>query len=119
MNANNERLINEPCTSSSYNDFFDFGVVIKQEAEDYSFKASEQVLHFFLEKGTGFNILQQYTEVKKVFLKYNTPLSSWTLAEKLFPYATMANSPNCNRFSDSLFQKRVILKANWKHWNEK
>ena len=48
MNANNECSIDEPSTTFTYNDFFDFGDVIKHEVTEYSSKASDQVSIYFL-----------------------------------------------------------------------
>lgn len=71
-----------------------------------------QILNFFQEKSTDLHILEKYASIKNLFLKYNTPLPSSAAVERLFSYATMTNSPKCNKHSDAMFQKRVILKAN-------
>lgn len=47
MNASNECSIDEPSTTFTYNDFFDFGDVIKHEVTEYSSKASDQVSIYF------------------------------------------------------------------------
>lgn len=58
------------------------------------------------------NTLHRYPEVKKVFIKYNTPLPSSAPVERLFSYATMINHPKSHTLSDEMFEKRVVLEAN-------
>ena len=57
-------------------------------------------------------ILHQYPTVKKLFLKYNTPLPSSAPVERLFNYAVMFNLPKFNRQTKNTFERRVLMKAN-------
>lgn len=58
-------------------------------------------------------MLNEYPLIRKVFLKYNTPLPSSAPVERLFNYATMMNVPKYNRLTDKNFEQRVLEKANF------
>ncbi|XP_076279983.1 uncharacterized protein LOC143208919 [Lasioglossum baleicum] len=101
-----------PTTSSTNDDFFDFGESPTHQTVDYASKASLQILHFLEETTKELIILEQYPAVKAIFMRYNTPLPSSASVERLFSYATITNSPKSNRLSDKNFERRVVLKAN-------
>ncbi|XP_076279910.1 uncharacterized protein LOC143208881 [Lasioglossum baleicum] len=101
-------------SSTTREDFFDFGETQTEETMDYASEASWQILHFLKEKTDNWTILDKYPAIKAIFVKQNTPLPSSVSVERLFSYATMANSPKRNRLSDENFERRVLLKANLK-----
>ncbi|XP_076299582.1 uncharacterized protein LOC143218333 [Lasioglossum baleicum] len=101
-----------PTTSSTNDDFFDFGESPTHQTVDYASKESLQILHFLEETTKELIILEQYPAVKAIFMRYNTPLPSSASVERLFSYATITNSPKSNRLSDKYFERRVVLKAN-------
>ena len=45
-------------------------------------------------------------------MKYNTPLPSSALVERLFTFATITNSPKANRLTNKMFEQKIVLKAN-------
>ncbi|XP_043282530.1 uncharacterized protein [Venturia canescens] len=57
-------------------------------------------------------MLEKFPNIRKTFLKYNTPLPSSAPVERLFSYATMLNLPKFNRLTDEHFEQRVLAKAN-------
>lgn len=75
-------------------------------------KADMIYSHFLIEKGKELNILNNYREIKELFIKYNTPLPSSAPVERMFSYATMTNCPKANKLSDEMFEQRVVLKTN-------
>ncbi|XP_061704514.1 uncharacterized protein LOC133534820 [Cydia pomonella] len=78
----------------------------------HSIRAEYCILGYLSDTSRSLDILNKYPEIKKVFLKYNTPLTSSAPVERLFSYATMTNTPKSNRLTDENFERRVILKAN-------
>ncbi|EZA53578.1 hypothetical protein X777_06934 [Ooceraea biroi] len=75
-------------------------------------KAELSISIFFADESRSLEMLNKYLEIKNIFLKFNTPLPSSAPVERLFSFATMANSPKANRLSDQNFEQRVIIKAN-------
>ena len=67
-----------------------------------------EMMRFLNESSKSLEILEKYPVVKLLFMKYNTPLPSSTLVERLFSYATLLNLPK----SDMGFEKRMLLKVN-------
>lgn len=104
-------------SNNTYNckqdDFFDFDSDFENDNQcNERSKAEVLTLHFFAEESRELNLLEKYPEIKRIFLKYNTPLPSSASVERLFSYATITNCPKANRLSDQMFEKRVILKNN-------
>lgn len=97
-------------------DFYDFGAgstnflsnssLIPQQAGE------NELMRFLQHPNKSMDILNEFPQVKKLFLKYNTPLPSSASVERLFSYATLLNLPKFNRLTDAHFEKRIICKAN-------
>lgn len=81
-------------------------------------KAELLMLHFFAEESQDLQLLNRYPEIQSVFIKYNTPLPSSAAVERLFSFATMTNLPKSHRLSDSMFEKRVVLKCNLNYYKK-
>lgn len=92
-------------------DYFDFGVVETLASSSRS-KVDSEVRAYFEDQTRDIRSLERYPLIRSVFFKYNTPLPSPAPVERLFSFATMANTPKGNRISDNHFEKQVILKAN-------
>lgn len=97
--------------TSSADDFFDFGANNATTNFSVVTRAELEVLQFFENPGEDLNILNDYKYLKRVFIKYNTPLPSSASVERLFSFASMTNLPKSHRLSDEQFEKRVVLKA--------
>lgn len=92
-------------------DFFDFG----DESElpiQTSGTVSVEIAKYLANPRTDLEMLNEFPIIKKVFIKFNTPLPSSAPVERLFSYATMMNLPKWNRLSDMHFEQRVLMKAN-------
>lgn len=105
---------NDTHNKSKWDNFFYFNSDSDSDSQynEPRSKAEFLISHFFVEESGDINLLERYSKIKNVFLKYNTPLSSSASVERLFSYATITNCPKANRLSDQMFEKRVVLKAN-------
>ncbi|XP_043270948.1 uncharacterized protein [Venturia canescens] len=73
-----------------------------------------EVTRYLKSKETQLVMLEKFPNIRKTFLKYNTPLPSSAPVERLFSYATMMNMPKFNRISEEHFEQRILAKANHK-----
>lgn len=113
-----------PFLSTSSNDddnFFDFGDLPNSSETSSVFENSNAQIEVkrYLQEPITQNLLavNSYPTVKKLFIKYNTPLPSSAPVERLFSYATMHNLPRYNRLTDQNFEIRVLEKCNTvKNW---
>lgn len=93
---------------------FDFSSATSNGITRQSFSHTEiEVIKYFSDDHREISMLQTYPTIKLVFLHYNTPLPSSAPVERLFSYATMTNAPKSNKLSDTMFEKRVVLKSNY------
>ncbi|KAL4101083.1 hypothetical protein QTP88_021103 [Uroleucon formosanum] len=95
-------------------EFHDRLIRIFQKTADEIF-IEKKVLHYFADEENDLQHLNKYPTIKQVFIRYNTPLPSSAPVERLFSFATMTNQPKSHKLSDHLFEKRVVLKANYKN----
>ncbi|XP_034490329.1 uncharacterized protein LOC117793972 [Drosophila innubila] len=102
-------------TSSARNDpqvfnYFDYG-----ETEEESIEATPACIELsrYLNDGDEtIECLNRYPAIKSTFFKFNTPILSSALVERLFGYAGLVNGKRSQNFSDGHFEKLVLLKAN-------
>ncbi|XP_017782725.1 PREDICTED: uncharacterized protein LOC108567043 isoform X2 [Nicrophorus vespilloides] len=89
---------------------FDFG----PDIEDVSFtehpQAEIEVLRYLSDNRRDLAMLNDYPNVKRVFIKFNTPLASSVPVEKLFSFNKIRES--LYHRTDELFEERVVLMAN-------
>ncbi|CAH0394609.1 unnamed protein product [Bemisia tabaci] len=111
MNVNPIYSVDSKDDVWSKDDFFDFGSSASSKLSIYS-KADDEIALFFNDTDEDITMLNRYENVRKVFVKFNTPLASSAPVEQLFPFTTLTNSPHVNRLSNGMFEKRVILRAN-------
>lgn len=57
-------------------------------------------------------MLDQFPTIKKISLRYNTPLPSSAAVERLFSFAGLITIPRRGALSDTNFEKLLLLKAN-------
>lgn len=89
-------------------DFFSFAT----EPEE-SYSAEKEVMDY-LRSEHELQILERFSNVKKIFLKFNTPTPSSAPVERLFSLGGLVLTPRRNRLSDQRFEKLLLLRYN--HW---
>lgn len=103
--------------SESDENFFDFGEAPSDTATITITSSVEkdpyiQVLRYEKDPRKDLSMLESYPIIKKMFLKYNTPLPSSAAVERLFSFATMLDLPRFNKMLDDFFETRVLGTAN-------
>ncbi|XP_067619911.1 uncharacterized protein [Eurosta solidaginis] len=91
-------------TPNKVDEFFDFGNISSttySELDIFSNTGAQLQVKKYLHEPVTNNLLavDVYPVVKKIFLKYNTPLPSSAAVERLFSYATMPNLPRFEKLA--------------------
>ena len=89
-------------------DFFNF------EAEPEEVYSAEKEVMDYLSASYDLQILHQFTNIKRIFMKYNTPTPSSAPVERLFSLGGLVLTPKRNRLSDKRFEKLLLMRYN--HW---
>lgn len=99
-----------PTTSASQGemDFFTF------EAEPEETYSAENEVVDYLRSAYDLQILHQFSNIKNIFLKYNTPTPSSAPVGRLFSLGGLVLTPRRNRLSDKRFEKLLLMRYN--HW---
>lgn len=99
-----------PIAADPSDDFFDFG----EEAEEVMHieSVSVEIAKYMANSSTDLGMLENFPVIKKLFIRFNTPLPSSAPVERLLSFATMIDLPKWNRLSDNHFEQRVLMKAN-------
>lgn len=78
-----------------------------------------EVSRFLCDMRTENSILNEYPNVKAVYFKYNTTLSSSAPIERVFSQSGLIFTPRRNKLSSENFERTVLLKHNRKLINDK
>ena len=89
-------------------DFFNF------EAETEETYSAEKEVMDYLRSAYDLQILHQFSNIKMIFLKYNSPTPSSAPVERLFSLGGLVLTPRRNRLSDKRFEKLLLMRYN--HW---
>lgn len=101
--------------NENFDDFFDFTCTSNPQNINQGFGTSNSEIifqKFSVETRSDLELLNLYPSIKKVFIRFNTPLPSSAAVERLFSYASMFNVPKFNRLNDETFEIRVLMKCN-------
>uniref|UniRef100_A0A671WJW0 BED-type domain-containing protein n=1 Tax=Sparus aurata TaxID=8175 RepID=A0A671WJW0_SPAAU len=101
-NANVSQLAASPAEI----DFFDF-----ENQPTESFSAEKEVTDY-LRSGYELEILNQFPNLKKMYMKYNSPTPSSAPVERLFSLGGLVLSPKRNRLCDRRFEKLLLMRYN-------
>lgn len=85
-------------------DFFNF------RREKHS--AEEELQQFLKSNDTNIEMLHNYVKVKKMFIKYNTPLPSSASVERLFSCGGSVLTPQRGHLNDDTMEHQLLLKVN-------
>lgn len=99
-NANVSQLLASPAEM----DFFDF-----ENQPTESFSAENEVTDY-LRSGYELEILNQFPNLKKMYIKYNAPAPSSAPVERLFSLGGLVLSPKRNRLCDRRFEKLLLMR---------
>ncbi|KAK4872607.1 hypothetical protein RN001_014636 [Aquatica leii] len=72
----------------------------------------QQALQYLQNNKTYLRMLDQYPDIKQLFIKYNTTLPSSAPVERLFAYADMIMRPKRRSMNDETFKKLLLIKGN-------
>uniref|UniRef100_A0AAY5JX14 HAT C-terminal dimerisation domain-containing protein n=1 Tax=Esox lucius TaxID=8010 RepID=A0AAY5JX14_ESOLU len=101
-NANVSQL----AASTTETDIFDFE---NQPTESFS---AENAVTDYLRSGYELEILNQFPNLKKMYIKYNTPTPSSAPVERLFSLGELVLPPKRNRLCDKRFEKLLLMRYN-------
>lgn len=89
----------------SVSDFFDFG------ESEIAEQSSELKMNLYLsDPNQRIDMLHKYHEIKKIFIKYNTPIPSSFPVQQLCSFATMKFLTRAHDLDYKHFETRILLK---------
>lgn len=108
----NRATASVPTTSarSSHDDEMAFFGFETDPVESYS--AEKEVMDYLRSVGYELETLNQFSNIKNIFLKYNTPTPSSAPVERLFSFGSLVLTPRRNRLSDRRFEKLLLMRYN-------
>lgn len=122
IEAVSKEALNESSTASvEKNPNFDFGspddTIDEFQPSMSQGEVTAEVTRYLKNSDCQLSILERFPEIRKTFLRYNTPLPSSASVERLFSNSTMLNLPKYDKLNDQHFEQRVLAKVNLKKNN--
>ncbi|XP_046400621.1 uncharacterized protein LOC124166944 [Ischnura elegans] len=105
-------ICDDTCDTTSGGEEDDFLVLSNTSEKKQQSHIDLEVISYFNDKNKSLSSLQNYPNVKKMFIRFNTSLCSSSPVERLFSHAGFIHSPERGSLSDKLFEKLVFLKGN-------
>ncbi|XP_055836674.1 uncharacterized protein LOC129905264 [Episyrphus balteatus] len=112
LNQAEEENIQETVKCEQEIDEFYFGEEKPKVNTKSKLSIEVEALRYLDDERRDLKMLDDYPTVKRVFLKYNTGLSSSEPFEKLFPIETRENIARYDILADELIEERVLLSVN-------
>ncbi|XP_017841909.2 uncharacterized protein LOC108599532 [Drosophila busckii] len=120
-----EHCYNLAAASQKKDDFYDFDDIETSDldasqpspiapATKLAEDVEAQLQNYLQDAGTGFEVLQKYTLLHDLGLKYNTPLSSSAPVERLLSFMHIIRYSKEQDLCDYPFEKLVLMRANSK-----
>lgn len=101
-------------TSDTDEDFFIFSYPKTEKQQSLQ---QLEFVSFLNDKSKSLSSLNNYLNVKKMFIRFNTSLCSSAAVKRLFSFAGFIQSPTRQSLSDKCFQKLIFLKGNRTYFN--
>jgi len=88
-------------------DFFAFDQQVKKVES-----TQEELYRFLKSDNCSINMLNDYTAIKKLFIKYNTALPSSASVERIFSVGGSVITPQRGHLHDDIIEYQILLKIN-------
>lgn len=92
-------------------DFFAFDQQTKKTES-----VQEELYRFLKSSNCNIGMLNDYTAIKKLFIKYNTALPSSTSVERMFSVGGSVITPQRGHLHDDIIEYQILLKINKKFY---
>lgn len=99
-----------PNLSEKLDDCDDFFAFNQQTKEIES--AQEELYRFLKSNNCNIGMLNDYTAIKKLFIKYNTALPSSASVERMFSVGGSVITPQRGHLHDDIIEYQILLKIN-------
>ena len=101
------------CANSQYNEFFSLTTDASATNEEADVNRSQlQCLQDFHNTDRSMSAIKPYQVIEEMFVKYNTLIPSSASVERLFSTGGLVFTKRWNGFSDTTFEKLLLLKKN-------
>lgn len=98
-------------TNDDDDDFFVFSSPNNAQQREKS-SVRLELNHYLSDKSKSLDSLDNYINIKNLFLRFNTSLCSSAPVERLFSFAGFIQNPRRSAMSDKQFEKLIFLKGN-------
>ena len=96
----------------AYDQFFDYEPSKFDDAKPSLENDIQKLSYLDEDTSVYLESLHRFPVVKRIFMRYNTPIPSSAPVERLFSFAGHVHSPRRNRLGDDTFRTLVLMKAN-------